>query len=151
MKSVVLSLFFLLPLQSEKLVKVQVNDQITLKIPESFSSMTMEDQQQRVQSYRKPLAIYSSMDRYVELGVNIAYSKFRSSDLEILRDFYKASLANLFTEVKFHSEEITEINGRPFVIFSFTSLTTDVDNTMGESLTNGRRPVVSSNTMAANA
>lgn len=120
--------------QEEKFSKVQLNEQISVRLPKSFSPMTMEDQKQRVKSHRKALALYTDESRYVEFGANISYSKFASEDLELLKDFYKVSLMHLFTDIEFHRDEIININGRDFVAFEFTSTVKEKASTYGESL-----------------
>ena len=121
--------------QDVKLGKVNLNDEISVKLPKDFTPMTLEDQQQRVYSHRKSIALYTSLDRYVEFGANISYSKFRSEDIQLMKEFYKSNIANLYSDVEFYTDDVVTINGREFAVFSFSSLVTDIDSSSGGSLT----------------
>lgn len=116
--------FIALYVSGDKWVKKQITEDISLKIPESFYPMTPQDMRQRVLSYRKPLALFTDPSRRVELGVNFAFSKWRPSDLGLLKEFQKSSLLNIFTEVEFIQEDIQEINGIQYIVFEFISTST---------------------------
>lgn len=107
---------------SEKLVKVDITDQISVKIPEQFGKMTDFDLEQRFHSYRKPVAAYTDPDGEVDFVVNFSYSLWNSYDLELLKDFYKASLMETYSEINFLTEDIVEINKRQYVLFEFESV-----------------------------
>ncbi len=113
--------------QDTKLIKVKLNEVVSIKLPKDFTPMTPEDQAQRVFSYREALALYTSPDRSTEFGANTSLSRFRSDDIQLLKEFYKSNIVNLYTDVEFYSEEIKNIHGRDFAIFSFSSITMDVD------------------------
>jgi len=122
MKSL-LFLFILLFIQiSEKLVKVDVTDQISVKIPEQFGKMTEFDLQQRFHSFRRPVAAFTDPDSQIDFVVNFSYSLWNSYDLDLLKDFYKASLMETYSEIKFLTEDIIEIDNRKFVQFEFESV-----------------------------
>ncbi len=40
----------------------------------------------------------------------------------MLKDFYRASLLELYDEVKFLTEAVEEVNGQPFAVFEFVSV-----------------------------
>ena len=122
----ILLLITVSPLQEVKLSKVKVGENITVKLPKDFLPMSLEDQQQRIYSYRKSLALYTSPDRTTEFGANISYSKFKSGDMALLKDFYKSNILNLYSDVEIFTEEIKTINGREFAVFGFSSLVMDV-------------------------
>jgi len=107
--------------QDIKFVKAKINKEITVSIPEDFYPMPFEDIRQRVVSYRKALALYSDTDRLVEFGVNKAFSKWSTNDIELLHSFMKASLLNLYTEVEMMDEGIIEVNGKDYIFFEFNS------------------------------
>lgn len=106
---------------------------ISIEVPETFVAMSKSELISKYVSSRKPLAMYTSQDRLIDLGINENSSRWTENDLEILMSFYKASIANLFTKVDFHQEEIKEIAGRKFIVFEFTSKVTSEDNTFGGS------------------
>jgi len=121
MKLILIILFSLLQ-TTEKLIKVEVTDKITVKIPEEFVPMTENDIQQRFHSYRKPIGAYTDPSGTIDFVVNFTYSLWNSYDLDLLQSFYKASLMETYSEISFTTEDIIEINKRKFAIFEFESL-----------------------------
>ena len=132
--AIILLLSLVVP-QKIKFVKVNLNDEITVRLPKEFSPMTLEDQEQRVYSYRKALALYTSLDRSTEFGANISYSKFKSEDIQLMKEFYKSNIMNLYTDVEFLEEDVVNIDGRNYAVFEFTSLVMDIDSGGGGALT----------------
>jgi len=115
--------------QQLKYVKTKVNDDITLSLPQDFTVMSPEDLSRNYLSSKEPLAAYTDYSRTVNLGINIAYSRWNEEDLEIMTSFYKSNIMQLYDEVQFITEEIKEINGKEFAIFEFIASVTDVDGT----------------------
>ncbi|GAB4245028.1 MAG: hypothetical protein Tsb0034_23400 [Ekhidna sp.] len=114
----------LVPLISKaqiSLVKTKVNDDISLKIPDTFTSLTTGERVNKFVSSKTPLAIYSSIDREVDLGINTNIMQWISGDEETLRGFYKASFETLFDEVTYLQDTIKVINGKKFIVFEFVS------------------------------
>lgn len=106
----------------QKYVTTKVADNIKVKIPKEFAPMTDEDKAQRYESSRLPIALFTSPDRVADFGVNRAYSVWRESDLEMLEEFYEASIMELYDKVEFLGKGIKEVNGKKFVFFEFTSV-----------------------------
>ena len=107
---------------SEKLIKVKLDDSLTIFIPENFTPMTAEDMQQRYLSHRKPLALYTDPQRIVDFGINRSYSVWQEGDLEMLKEFYQASIIDLYDSVSFIGEGIKTVNKHDFVYFEFESI-----------------------------
>lgn len=105
----------------EKMVKTKINDNITASLPTNFYPMSVEDLAQRYPSVRKPLAAYTNESRFVDFSINISATQWRPSDIEIAKDFFKASLINLYDRVDMIKEGIEEINGKQYMVFEFTS------------------------------
>ncbi len=105
--------------QSMNLVKVGPEEKISFKIPNSLASMTDEDRMSRVNSTKVPLGMYSHESQEVTLGVNYNIMKWTEDDTDLIYGFYKASINNLFDEVKFIQDEIKMINGKEFIVFEF--------------------------------
>lgn len=126
-----LSLMCFLPQAQPKLERVKVNKSISLKAPTSFIPLSEGELAGRFVTARTPIAMYTSDDLTMELGVNATSNRWPEGDLEIIQSFYKASIANLFTEVKFIQEDIREIDGRKFIAFEFVSKVSDDGNTFG--------------------
>ncbi|MEQ9468547.1 MAG: hypothetical protein RLN88_14130 [Ekhidna sp.] len=119
--SILVVLIPLLTFAQEKLVKRQVNEEISYLVPESFSQMSAGDRIQKFVSSREPLAMYSSVDREVDFGINWNPMQWMDGDEEIIYGFYKASIQSMFDEVEFLQDDIREINGKKFIVFEFVS------------------------------
>ena len=83
--------------------------------------ITKEDIEQRYESYRLPLALYTDPSRLVDFGVNRSYSRWQESDLEMMGEFYKSSILELYDKVVFLSEGVKEVNKHKFAYFEFQS------------------------------
>ncbi len=83
------------------LERVKVDKNISMKIPVGFRPMSQSDLINRYNAFRKPLAMYTNENRQIDLGINENSSPWAGEDLEILSDFYRANISNLFTEVHF--------------------------------------------------
>lgn len=105
----------------DKLLKVKLEKEIEVRIPESFTLMTPQEVVSRYLSNSTPIAVYGNERRTVDFGVSKNSSRWTAKDSEILKDFYKASILSAYTEVKFFKEELTTYNGQTFIVFEFVS------------------------------
>lgn len=112
------------------LVKTKVTENIELGIPKTFQPMTEELMNQRYLTARKPIAAYTNDRQTVDFTVSTSNTRWQPSDLPILKDFYKASLLELYDEVDFSREEVEEINGKNFVVFEFSSIVRPDENAL---------------------
>lgn len=103
--------------QNLKSVKVGPEEKINLKIPDTFIRMTDQDRMKQVYSTKVPLAMFANETKEALLGINYNIMQWTEGDTELIYGFYKASINNLFDEVEFIQDEITEINGREFIVF----------------------------------
>ncbi len=115
--------------QSVKFVKTKVNDKITLLLPQDFIPMSPDDLSNKYVSSKTPLATFTDFNRSVDLGINVAYSRWNEEDLDIMQSFYKSNIMGLYDEVNFIKEEIEDINGRNFAVFEFVSSVNDEEGT----------------------
>ncbi|MEQ9442092.1 MAG: hypothetical protein RIG62_23835 [Cyclobacteriaceae bacterium] len=106
----------------DKFVKVEVSEDISVSLPESFQAMTEDQMQRKFLSARPPLAAYTSPDQRADFGVNVSNTRWQVSDLPILKDFYRSSLLELYDEVSFIEEGIHSVNNAEMVFFEFTSI-----------------------------
>jgi hypothetical protein len=125
-KSVVFNWFFLIALMlvaadKPKLMKVKVNDAITISVPKEWHAMDALDFTQRYPSVRAPLAAYTNIDRTIDFSVNISATQWPDSDLQIAQKFFKASVVSMFDRVDMIEEGIREINNKKFIFFEFDS------------------------------
>ncbi len=124
--------FFLLPVaallwafKADNFVKIKVTENITVSLPSGFVSLSQEQINARQLSARKPLLFYTDQNYEVDFTVNMSYSLWAKNDLEMLKNFYRSTIFNLYSDVNFTQEDIVEINGRRFVQFEFESTVRD--------------------------
>ncbi len=125
-KSRVLKWFFLAGLSlvaadRPKLVKVKVNDEITVSIPREWNAMDALDFTQRYPSVRAPLAAYTNLDRTIDFSVNISATQWPDTDVEMAQKFFKASVLSMFDRVDMIREGVHEVNKKKFIFFEFDS------------------------------
>ncbi len=130
-----LSIFLLTSFQQVKYVKTKVNDAISLELPEDFTLMSEADLNAKYFSSKLPVAVYTDYSRTVDLGVNVAYSRWNAEDIEIMKSFYKSTIMGLYDEVQFLTESIEEINGKNFAVFEFIASVRDEEGTTVEQRT----------------
>lgn len=99
-----------------------------MEISSTFIPMEVAQQRLKYVSSRTPIAMFTTLNGNVDMGVNMASSRWGSADLDILHDFYKAGILNLYDQVTFHQDTIREINGRPFIVFEFLGSVAGDDN-----------------------
>lgn len=124
MKKILLLSALLLALSGfsqDKIIKHQINEDISYEVPSSFVLMSSGERMQKYVSAREPLAMHSSMDREVDLGVNWNQMQWMDGEEETIYGFYKASIQSMFDEVEFIQDEIKEVNGKKFIVFEFVS------------------------------
>jgi len=124
-----ISFFLFTSFQQLKYVKTKANDDISLLLPEDFTPMSQEDLMRKYVSAKAPIAVYTDFTRSVDLGVNVAYSRWAEEDLEMMMSFYKSNIMGLYSEVHFTKEKIENINGKDFAVFEFVSSVIDEEGT----------------------
>ena len=117
-----ISLLLLSSASVPKLHSKKVAEGVTVSLPKDFVPMSDNDIAQRYPSTKKPLAMYTSMDRVVDFGVNESKATFPGGDLSILQKFYHATIVNLYGKVEFIQEGIQEIKKRQYIVFEFASI-----------------------------
>jgi hypothetical protein len=104
-----------------KLMKVKVNDALTISVPREWNPMDAMDFTQRYPSVRAPLAAYTNVDRTIDFSVNISATQWPDKDAELAQKFFKASLMTMFDRVEMIDEGVREVNKKKFIFFEFDS------------------------------
>ena len=104
-----------------KLVKIKVNDVITVYIPREWRPMDELDVVQRYPSVRAPIAAYTNEERSADFSVNVSATQWPDHDVLIAQKFFKAGLMNMFDRVEMIDEGIREDHGKNFIYFEFES------------------------------
>lgn len=116
---------FLLALQVPKLKKTQLHEAITVSLPEDFAPVSEQDMAAKYVSYRQPIALYTNSSRQVDFSVNLSLTQWQYFDLPLVKDFYKASLSTLYSEIEWIKEDIQEIKDVNFAIFEYVGTVAD--------------------------
>lgn len=114
---IITGLIGMLSFQQEKLVNTKIGDHIKVSLPESFYPMSESDLAQRYPSVRQPIGAFTNTSRLVDFSVKISATQWRESDVVMARDFFKASLINMYDRVNVIKEGIETINKRDFIVF----------------------------------
>ena len=105
--------------QAGRLQRVKVTDGISVKLPENFSMVPEEALSERYISNRKPIALFTSPNGQAEFVINVSNNQWQHFDLPLVKDFYKASLGSLYSDIRFTKEETTEIDKMPAAVFEY--------------------------------
>lgn len=113
---------------ADDLVRTEVYEGIRVGLPKSFRPMSEALLQEKYVAARRPLAAYTDPNQQVTFGLNVSNTRWQAGDLAILKDFYRASLLELYDEVNFLHESVEEINGQSFAAFEFISIVRPEEN-----------------------
>ncbi|MES2389924.1 MAG: hypothetical protein V4543_18120 [Bacteroidota bacterium] len=108
-------------ISADKLVRRPMGDRATMLIPESFTLMSDDEMALKFPSSRKPVCIYTNPAKTVDISLNVNITPWGDDDLQILADFQKSNIKQMYNKVTFTKEEVTKINKRKFAVFEFTS------------------------------
>ena len=104
------------------LVRTDIYEGISVSLPKSFRPMPDALLGEKYVAARRPLAAYTDPNQQVAFGLNVSNTRWQAGDLAILKDFYRASLLELYDEVDVINESVEEVNGREFAVFEFVSV-----------------------------
>ncbi len=121
MKLLMLLPFIALGVQNPKFVRVKINDEISIKVPEELAAVPENQVRNRSVHFRPPLALYTNSQNDVDLAFNQNTTRWREVDIDILKDFYKSNILSLYDDVEFVREEVVDIRGKKFAVFEFIS------------------------------
>ena len=111
--------------QQQPLKKVKVTEFLSMQVPEHFSPMSQQDMNQKYQTYRLPVAMYTDPNRVVDLGINRSFTTWQADDIQLVHSFYKATVLNIYTDVQMITDEVRNINGRDYVVLEFVGTVKD--------------------------
>ena len=109
-----------LSLQAQgKWKKTEINEAIQVELPADLVPVTEQEMADKYISYRLPLALYTTQDSKADFSVNLSVTPWADKDLPLMKDFYKASISTLYTEINWIKEEIVEVNKQQLAIFEY--------------------------------
>jgi hypothetical protein len=104
-----------------KLVKMKLEDGTRISIPEGWRPMDDADFRDRYPSVRAPIAAFTDDQRVVDFSVNISATRWPDTNHALAKQFFKASLMNMFDKVTMIDEGVRELHGKKFIYFEFES------------------------------
>ena len=110
---------FLWSFQQVQLKKIKISDAISAELPESFRQVSEQELNEQYALGRQPLALYRGPHREVEFSVNVSSNQWQYFDLPLVKDFYKANLSALYSDIKMLNEGSKEVNGHPTAFFEY--------------------------------
>src|SRR5690606_36617649 len=100
-----------------KLKRVKVTDNISVLLPKTWHPMDQLDLSERYPSVRAPIAAYTDINRQLDFSINISATQWPDADLEIAKQFFKASLHHMSDRVQIIHEGVHEVNGKQMIFF----------------------------------
>lgn len=102
----------------------ELTDNLSMKVPLELSQEPPTLQR----TTSTTLASFISRDRRSDLSINKSQLRWSEADEELLSQFYKANILNIYDQVDMMREGVKEINGRKFIVFEFTGQVVDEPN-----------------------
>ena len=103
----------------ESYIRQKISPDISMKIADYFQIMPPQKLLDRYASSRIPIAMFTTLDGRADLGINQTATQWGPNDIDMLLDFYRASIANLYSQIDFIQCKITRVNDRQFIVFEF--------------------------------
>lgn len=113
--------FMLISAEKPKLVKMKISEGLTISVPQGWRAMDGLDFTERYPSVRAPLAAYTNEERLVDFSVNVSATQWPDTDLDLAKEFFRASIMNSFDRVEMIDEGVHEISKKKFIFFEFES------------------------------
>lgn len=107
-----------------QLITQEINDEISMLVPVELNRANPTMQR----STSPTLAMFITSDGKTDLAVNYAQLRWGEADPNLLSQFYKANILNLYDQVNMVDEGIREINGRAYIYFEFSGNIIDEPN-----------------------
>jgi hypothetical protein len=101
-----------------KLVKMKVNDDLTISVPENFREMTDDEIVKFYLTSRKPAKVFCDPTRKVQIAVSSSDTPW-GDDVNLLSKVYKKSILNTYPKVSFSKEEVLTVKKKKFALFEF--------------------------------
>ena len=111
--------------QIDKLIKVEVTENINMLVPADFHPMSDDEIARKYITTKRPLAVFTDRNLIVDLGINRSTTQWHPGDFEIMMSFQKANIFSLYDEVKLLNEGIKQVNGKNAAYYEFVSTIKD--------------------------
>ena len=106
---------------AQKFKTFKITEGVKASLPADFMPMSDDDIAVKYPSTKKPLSMFTNIDRIVDFGLNVNKSKWPGNDLKILQQVYKSTIVDMYNKVEFMQEGIKTINKKDFIVFEFVA------------------------------
>lgn len=128
MMKILLSVFLLFSfVQDSNLKKEKLTEYLTMKVPTDLRPMTQQELSSKFLGARIPAAALTEESSMIEFTVTGSPTFWMEKDVDLLKEFYDASIPSLFNEIEFSTKKLVTINEKQFAAYEFTG-TPSVEN-----------------------
>lgn len=110
------------------LIQRKLTDDLLMHVPLELKQKPLT----RQRTTSATLAIFMSQDRQSNLAINKSQLRWDEAEEELLSQFYKANILNMYDQVDMIQEGVKQINGRKFIVFEFSGQVVDEANPFKE-------------------
>ncbi len=100
------------------LQRTDLTKNISMKVPTEFQRLPTTTAKRSIREF---IAEFSHTDGRTEMEVSRSRQRWDQSDPKLLKQFYKASIMQLYDRVSMKREEMVQENGRPVIYFEYVS------------------------------
>lgn len=105
--------------QDTDLKKQKLTDYLSMGVPSTLRAMTQQELSAKFLGAKIPDAALTEQSSAVEFTVTGSPTFWMEKDLNLLKEFYDASIPQLFSDIKFEQQQMVTINDRQFVAYEF--------------------------------
>lgn len=114
-----------------KLKRQKLTNGISILMPQTYREMTDDELAGKYFTYRKPVKMFTDDQGRGDIGVNYSATKWSYADLEILKDFYFATLSDMYSDMHVIEQGIRQHGNYRFAYFEFTADVRDDSKIVG--------------------
>jgi hypothetical protein len=105
--------------------RVILNNKVELLMPSDFGIMSEDMLMTKYPSGNRPTLVYSNDDGTVNLAVNHTMNRMTLDQLEEAKGVFVGQFEQMYPSAKWYQKEITQINGRDFVVLELITPAVD--------------------------
>jgi hypothetical protein len=94
---------------------------VSVQMPDNFRKLKEGELAVVFPSPEKPMMAFADPQNVAKLGINDSYTEWNTDDLDLLKNFYKATISSLFTNINYITDTIKTLNEKKFISIEFTS------------------------------
>ncbi|BDC98040.1 hypothetical protein PEPS_03210 [Persicobacter psychrovividus] len=110
-------------LWAQKMHKVKVSDDISMRIPANYGNMSPEDVSRKYAGSSTVFIALTDYQQAVDLSISHKPTRWGRNDFPVLQDLFRGAISEMSESVNFTKETIERIDDVPFMIFEFDAVT----------------------------